>query len=199
MFTGIVEGTVVVTKLEKNLGLLKVKPSSSSASFEFSLGDSVSINGCCLSITEFNSQWTFFVSRETFAKTNLQYLGEGDVVNFEQALRVGDRLGGHWVTGHVDATATVHSLDSSSEDWLYRFALKQELGKYLVDKGSICINGVSLTVNALEDKGELTFFDCTVVPVTQDFTNFSQLQPTDIVNIEVDILAKHLERLNKFC
>lgn len=198
MFTGIVEGTATITKIDQDSGQLVLKPASKEP-IEFALGDSISINGCCLSITSLDEQWSFFVSRETFDKTVFATLKKDDVVNFERAMKVGDRLGGHWVTGHIDGTASIHSIDTSSSDWLVRLAVDKSFGKYLVDKGSICVNGVSLTVNTVEDVGEQTLFSCTIIPVTQEFTNFSKLQHTDIVNIEVDILAKHLERLSKFC
>src|SRR4051812_19557725 len=161
---------------------------------ELSLGESVAVNGCCLTVTEFDSDngtAAFDLLSETLRVTSLGALREGSLVNLERALRIGDRLSGHFVQGHVDATATILALESAGQDHRFTVALPAEWARLVVHKGSVCIDGMSLTVAEL-GADRMTFW---ITPHTFAVTNLRALKAGDLVNLEFDMLAKHLERL----
>jgi riboflavin synthase len=131
------------------------------------------------------------VSRETMAKTTLGSLGKGSTVNLEPSLRAGDALGGHWVSGHVDAMGKLRGLVQDARSWRLEFELPSPLMRFVAPKGSICVNGVSLTVNNVEGRR----FDVNIIPHTIKVTTLGELKIGDDVNIEIDVIARYLERL----
>lgn len=155
------------------------------------MGDSVSINGCCLTVVAISEkQLTFQAGTETLAKTNLGGFEIGSEVNLERALRAGDRLGGHYVSGHIDGTGRVAARNDDGEWAEFRFAVPKELTSQMASKGSIAVDGVSLTlVDVLENE-----FSVALIPHTLQVTTLGRLQVGDTVNIETDILAKYVQQ-----
>ncbi|MDF1754278.1 MAG: riboflavin synthase [Verrucomicrobiales bacterium] len=192
MFTGIVEECGEVTALHpvENGAQLKVK---STFSGEVALGESVAVNGACLTVTavEDDGSMVFDLLHETLRLTNLGDLKAGDIANLERALRVGDRLSGHFVQGHVDECAELIALEKSGQDHRLQISLPAEFKHLVVYKGSICVNGISLTIAELEDDS----FTLWIIPHTFDVTNLKALKPGSRINLEFDLLAKHLSRL----
>lgn len=194
MFTGLVHSKGV---------LVKRVSSGDSASLVFRydakfpipyLGDSISINGVCLTVSNLNSLENLFevdVMGITLNLTNLDSLAEGSIVNLEPAMSATDRFGGHIVQGHIDGKTQLKSV-TPHDNWLtYRFALPESLSQYFVVKGSICVNGVSLT---LSDVGT-DWFEVSLIPTTLEITNLGMLQVGDWVNLEVDLIAKYVESI----
>jgi riboflavin synthase len=156
------------------------------------IGDSISINGTDLTVVEMGSDYfTSDASLETLGLTTLGELQPGRRVNLERALGVGERLGGHMVQGHIDGTGTLTSVEPEGNAWRMRFSFPAKLGRYIAMKGSICIDGISLTVAGLGDD----WFEVAIIPHTWRETTLSELNPGDAVNLEVDVLAKYVERL----
>jgi riboflavin synthase len=195
MFTGLVEGLGVVRRSEvsgSGRRLLIAPPAELLAGGSPQLGDSIAVNGCCLTIVDLAAgEWSFDVGEESLNRTNLGQLAPDDVVNLERALAVGARLGGHFVQGHVDGRGQVLTIRQDGEWITMWFALPPELARYLVAKGSIAIDGVSLTVvEALADR-----FSVMLIPHTLSATTLGRRKIGDTVNLEVDLLAKYVERL----
>jgi riboflavin synthase len=190
MFTGLVETLGAITSLtHTGSGIrLSLKPLSD---YEVQIGDSISINGVCLTVTKHNGDISFDVSPETMKSTNLGELQVGDKVNLERALRLSDRLGGHIVTGHVDNTGRIISRKPVGEYTFYTFESPPEILKYVVKKGSIAIDGISLTVNDLDSRS----FSVAIIPHTLTATNLGGKNVGDKVNLEVDIIGKYVEKL----
>ena len=156
------------------------------------LGDSICVQGACLTVTRIQDTVFFAdVSRETLAKTTLGRLRAGSNVNLEPSLRAGDALGGHMVSGHVDALGVLRKLEQDARSWRMEFELPANLMRFVAAKGSICINGVSLTVNKVEGLR----FDVNIIPHTHEVTTLGELRVGDEVNIEIDVVARYLERL----
>ena len=194
MFTGIVETTGTVQSIAFREGGARFVLNVGSMAKELALGESVAVNGCCLTVTEFDGgagTAAFDLLSETLRVTSLGQLKEGGVVNLERALRVGDRLSGHFVQGHVDATAQILALDSAGADHRFVVSLPPEWTRLVVHKGSVCLDGMSLTVAELGDD-RMTFW---ITPHTFAVTNLRALKAGDFVNVEFDMLAKHIERL----
>ena len=156
------------------------------------LGDSVAIDGACLTVTKVvDDNMYFFVSTESIAKTIIRNYKVGDAVNTELPMQPNGNLGGHYVLGHVDATAKVNKIDITPTAWFITIQVPEQFVKYIVYKGSIAINGVSLTINQVSEQ----LIDLCIIPTTLDKTNINQLSVDSIVNIEFDILAKYTEQL----
>lgn len=192
MFTGIVEdlGAVKGIKRKSKEVVFTFKVGNINLN-EVGLGDSIAVNGTCLTVTAL-SKHTFSVdaSHETLAKTNLGKLKVGKSVNLERALKVGDKLGGHIVNGHVDGVGEVVSKRKQGESVEIKFSVPKELSKYIVEKGSVAIDGVSLTVNIVEGRE----FVVNIIPYTQEATTFGGLRKGGFVNIECDIIGKYVEK-----
>ena len=192
MFTGIVEELGTVAGIEDQGDALRLTIHAQHVLADAGLGDSISVNGCCLTIARRDGDtWTADVMQETLDKTSLRGVQPGDRVNLERAVTPQTRLGGHIVQGHVDAVGTIASR-TPSEHWeVVEVTMPPELSRYLVDKGSITVDGVSLTVvEAGADR-----FTVSLIPETLARTTLGSRKPGDRVNLEVDVLAKHVERL----
>ena len=192
MFTGIVRERGRVVVAEPNSGGLRLRIEAAETAAEAKPGDSIAIAGCCLTATTVeDGNLEFDAVAETISRTNLGRLAAGAEVNLEPALRAGEPLGGHFVQGHVDGLARVRSLEQDGEGARLRLELAPELLRYCVEKGSLTVDGVSLTIAALSDDG----VEIALVPFTLRETTLSALSPGDEVNVEVDVLAKYAERL----
>ncbi len=192
MFTGIVEELGTVAGVEDQGDALRLTIHAEHVLADVRLGDSISVNGCCLTVAERDGDtWTADVMQETLDKTSLAGVQPGDRVNLERAVTPTTRLGGHIVQGHVDAVGVVRRR-TPSEHWeVVEVEMPSDLGRYLVDKGSVTVDGVSLTViEAAEDA-----FTVSLIPETLARTTLGSRQPGDRVNLEVDVLAKHVEKL----
>ena len=190
MFTGLIETIGAVRVLEQRGEGARLQLGTSLAT-ELSLGESLAVNGCCLTVTVLKEQWVSFdLLGETLVRTNLGALNEGSRVNLERALRADGRFGGHFVQGHMDTTAEVISAGRKGEDLQLRIDLPEAGARYLVEKGSIAVNGVSLTVASLE----VDSFTLWIIPHTLRETNLGDLKQGDRVNLEYDMLAKYAER-----
>jgi riboflavin synthase len=155
-------------------------------------GDSISVNGVCLTALELTpDSFAADVSKETLFRSTLGNLKAGSPVNLERAVTPATRLGGHIVQGHVDARGKFLASESHGDSWTFRFAYPKEIARYLVLKGSVAVEGISLTIADLTDE----YFDIAVIPKTLEVTNFSQLKPGDEVNLEADVIAKYVERI----
>ena len=193
MFTGIIAAVGQLKSLESRGGdiRLHIDPAKLDLT-DVKLGDSIAINGVCLTVVEMASRsLQFDVSQETLQRTSLGQLKKGSEANLEKALAVGDRLGGHMVSGHVDGLGEVISKTASARSWQYKIKVPTELERYIAEKGSITIDGVSLTVNGVFDGG----FDINIIPHTLEETIIKHYQTGTRVNLEVDLIARYLERL----
>jgi len=192
MFTGIVRERGRVVGAERNGGGLRLRIEAAQTAGQAAPGDSVAVAGCCLTVAATaDGALEFDAVPETLARTTLGGLGAGAEVNLEPALRAGEPLGGHFVQGHVDGRGRVAALEADGEGARLRVELAPELLRYCVEKGSVALDGVSLTIAALTaDAVEIA-----LVPFTLEHTTLAALRPGDEVNVEVDLLAKYAERL----
>lgn len=191
MFTGLVESLgIVISLVEK--GEQARLSISIPFSKELTLGDSVAVNGCCLTVAENSgADIAFDVLAQTLRVTSLGKLAVGSVVNLERALRVGDRLGGHFVQGHVDGTGTILSLEENGQDHVVEISLPVDIHRLCVGKGSIAIDGISLTIADLKSESAVFW----ITPHTFSHTNLRDAKQGDTVNLEADMLAKHVAAL----
>ena len=196
MFTGLVESLGKVSSIEMATDSAVITFDSVTFADQLQIGDSVSVNGTCLTVTKLgNLTFSVDVMTQTLKLTSLQNLEKGDVVNLERAALVSSRLGGHIVQGHIDGTGSIAKL-APGEKWLQMdIQFPSELMRYVVPQGSICLDGVSLTVGSVAD--DLNQITVWLIPETLAKTNLSAKKPGDLVNIEVDVLAKYVERLAK--
>ena len=191
MFTGLVESLGKVVSLE-NLGEQARLRLSIPFAAELALGDSVAVNGCCLTVAEIAGAMVHFdVLAQTLRVTSLGKLSVGSLVNLERALRVGDRLGGHFVQGHVDAVGEIVSLEENGQDHVVEVSLPAEIHRLCVAKGSIAIDGISLTIADLKDASTVFW----ITPHTFSHTNLREAEAGNTVNLEADMLAKHVAHL----
>jgi riboflavin synthase len=201
MFTGIIEELGAVTALETLPdGSARLTVQAPIAVSDARHGDSIAVSGVCLTVVEQGPDWfTADVMGQTLAVSALGGVRVGDRVNLERAARVGDRLGGHIVQGHVDGVATLVSRNDLEHWRVLRFALEPSLAPLVVDKGSITVAGVSLTVSAVSEPGaEVSWFEVSLIPETLTATTLGGLEPGAIVNVETDVLARHVRRLAAF-
>ena len=190
MFTGIVEETGAVRRVDEEAGGRRLRITTSFEGLRD--GQSVSVSGACLTVEDAGDGWfDVFLAAETVDRTYLGDVAEGDAVNLERALRADGRFDGHLVQGHVDATAEVTAVEEVGDDWLFEFSLPDSVGQYVVEKGSVAVDGVSLTVATRDTDG----FAVAVIPTTYDLTTLSEKDAGDPVHLEVDVVAKYVERL----
>jgi len=192
MFTGIVEGSGKVVRLTMKGADAVLEIEAGIDLSEVSLGDSIAVNGACLTVTSKTSQtFTADVSAESLSKTTLKHLQAGHRVNLEKSLRIGGFLGGHFVLGHVDGTGRILSKTQKSGSMIFAIEVNDTLSRYIVEKGSVAIDGISLTVNKLE-KGR---FYVNIIPHTAEHTTLVAKKEAEWVNIETDVLGKYVEKL----
>lgn len=195
MFTGIIEGTATVSSIQQyDSNATKLKMDMINYSSNMNIGQSVSLNGACLSITNIikNRYHEFELTKETISRTTFANIKTGDKINVERSLKIGDRLDGHFVLGHVDCVSKVLKLQKMQSETKIWFDITQQLRKYIVSKGSIAIDGVSLTI--VDDL--VNEFSVCIIPQTLLNTNFNTKTIGDEVNVEIDILAKHIHKNN---
>jgi len=191
MFSGIIEETGELTAIHKEQSNLHLTVKTAFTS-ELKIDQSIAHNGVCLTVVGMqNDTYTVTAIAETLLKTNLGELHVGDIVNLERCLRVGDRLDGHIVQGHVDQTGICSSVTETNGSWTFTFEYDASKNNVTVEKGSVCVNGVSLTVVNSKDHS----FSVCIIPYTYEHTNFKTIQQGSIVNIEFDILGKYISRL----
>jgi riboflavin synthase len=189
MFTGIVQACARVSLLETNATGARLALEAPPG-WEVQTGESIAVNGCCLTALP-GGRALFDLSRETLAKTSLGGLHPGAAVNLERALRAGDALGGHFMAGHVDGLARLLSVESQGEGALWRLRMPRDLQRMVATKGSVALDGVSLTPCDVDGDE----FSVALIPHTLNATNFGQKKPGDSLNLEVDLLARYLQRL----
>lgn len=191
MFTGIV-GSAIIEQIIPNPSGWELKINARSIAAKVNLGDSVAIDGACLSVTDIEGDiLSFFVSLESIDKTIIQHYQTKTKINIELPMQPNGYLGGHYVLGHVDSTAVVKEIIEGEKAWFIHIEVPEQFVKYVVYKGSIAINGVSLTINQVREN----IIELCIIPVTLEKTNLALLEKNNLVNIEFDILAKYTEQL----
>jgi len=195
MFTGIILAIGKITQIEQKAGDVRLSIDTGKLSLaDANLGDSIAVNGICLTAVELSAHgFVADVSNETLSRTNLKNASSGTPVNLELALTPQTRLGGHIVSGHVDGLATLVERKADGRSFRFKFKAPDELAKYIAEKGSICINGISLTINSVDG----ALFSVNVVPHTLKETTLGEIKVGDKINLEVDLLARYMERLMK--
>lgn len=197
MFTGIITDIGTISGVEER-GDLHVTVSTGYDTSGIAIGASVANSGVCLTVVSKGvSSLTFDVSAETRRRTAANMWSQGARLNLERALKVGDELGGHIVTGHVDAVGTIAGIDAEGDSKRFTFQMPASVAPYVAPKGSICLNGVSLTVNEVSDDDLGHWFTVNIIPHTAEWTTFGTAQAGDEVNIEIDVLARYLFRMNQ--
>ena len=193
MFTGIIESLGKITSIKADRGNIDFTIESD-ISRELKIDQSVSHNGVCLTVTEkSDNTHTVTAVKETLDRSSLKKFSVDDLINLERAMKLGERLDGHLVQGHVDGVAKCIGMSVNDGSWIYKFEFDVKNEILLIEKGSICINGVSLTVFDIVENT----FKVTIIPYTYDNTSFKELKEGDIVNIEFDMIGKYLARFNK--
>ncbi len=193
MFTGIIESVGEIKSIvqnQKNIDMEILSPISG----ELRVDESISHNGVCLTVTEFNSKsHKVTLVDETLKKSNFSNVKVGSLLNLERSMKANGRLDGHIVQGHVDDTAKCTNIVDQSNSWLYTFKISKDFSNYIIEKGSICVNGVSLTCYNINDDE----FTVAIIPHTYEFTNFNLINIGELVNIEFDILGKYINKILK--
>ena len=195
MFTGLIEEKATVVSTVKAVDGSQLTIRAKFVMEDIAVGNSISVNGVCLTVVEYTSEsFTCNVVAETLRKTTIGLLEDGNAVNLERAVRMSDRLGGHLVQGHVDATGVVTVIAKQNTEWEMWISFPQELRKWLIPVGSVCVNGISLTVADLADSA----FKVAVIPHTLAVTTLSELHVGNLVNLEFDVLAKYVENITTY-
>lgn len=195
MFTGIIEEIGKIQSVTKGEISAKISINAKKVLEDVKLGDSISTNGVCLTVTNFTrSNFTVDVMAETMRRTNLSILSQGAEVNLERALKVGDRLGGHIVSGHIDGTGRITEFKKEDNAIWVTIRTDSSILKYIIPKGSIAIDGISLTVAYVDEE----VFKVSVIPHTKDFTTLLHKNIGDMVNLECDLVGKYIEKLINF-
>jgi riboflavin synthase len=190
MFSGIVTNIGTVSKLVRNKKNCLIEIFSNLKFKNKDIGSSISCSGVCLTIEKVKKNYIrFYVSTETIKKTIFKKIKIGDSINIEKSLKFGDRISGHFVQGHVDTTSKISKIKYSGKSWVISFKIGSKYKKYIIEKGSITVNGVSLTIAKISKDG----FQISVIPHTLKLTNLTQLRINDIVNIEFDVLGKYIK------
>ncbi|NCD24127.1 MAG: riboflavin synthase [Deltaproteobacteria bacterium] len=192
MFTGIIQGIGRVAGMDRRGGETRFTIRPDFPLRDYQTGESIAVNGVCLTVETFGQGWfTAYASAETLSVTNLGALGPSSPANLERALAMGDRLGGHIVSGHVDCLATVASIQPAGESRIYRLVFDPAFGRQVIPKGSVALDGISLTVN---DCGP-DYLEVNVIPATQQETTISGWSPGQRVNMETDVIGKYVQRM----
>jgi len=194
MFNGIIKHTGKISKIYKNNNNCIIEILSKIKFSKNEIGSSISCSGACLTLEKYKGNLSkFYISKETLNRTNFKSSNKGDLINLEKSLKYDDRISGHFVQGHVDTTGTIKKIDFVGKSWFVSFKLPKKYKKYLIQKGSITINGVSLTISKILKDG----FQIVVIPQTLKLTNLMYLKEKDVVNIEFDVLGKYIKKFLK--
>ena len=194
MFSGIIKNKGIVSKIDKKNKNCLLEVASSMTFKKNDIGSSISCSGACLTLESFSGKISkFFVSNETLNRTIFKKIQKGRVLNLEKSLKYGTRNSGHFVQGHVDTTSKISSITKVGNSWLINFILKKSFMEFIVEKGSISINGVSLTISSINLNG----FSIVIVPHTLKLTNLIFLKKNDLVNIEFDVVGKYIKNFLK--
>ena len=192
MFNGIIKNTGRTVKINKNKNECFIYINSDIKFTNKEVGSSISCSGTCLTLINFKKKLSkFYISKETLNRTNFKYIRKNTIINLEKSLKYGDRISGHFVQGHVDTTSKILNISSVGRSWYIDFNLSKKYRKFVIEKGSIAINGVSLTIAKKLKK----MFRVIVIPQTLKYTNLIKLTKGDIVNIEFDVLSKYKKNL----
>ena len=194
MFTGIIKHTGKINKIYRNNNNCTVEILSKMKFLRSEIGSSISCSGTCLTLEKYKRNLSrYYISRETLNRTNFKFLNKGDLINMEKSLKYGKRISGHFVQGHVDTTANIKKINKIGKSWLINFQLDKKYMRFIVTKGSITINGVSLTIARLLNNG----FQIAIIPKTLKLTNLISLKERDVVNVEFDVLGKYIKSFIK--
>jgi len=194
MFNGIIYNTGLISKITKNKNSSEITLKSNLLFKTTEVGNSLSCNGTCLTITRIKGKFvSFYLSKETLVKTIFKYAKIGNVINIEKSLIYGNKISGHYIQGHVDTTGKVSIIKIVDKTWIITFDIPKTFKKYLIEKGSISINGVSLTISKIMKNK----FEINIIPHTLKLTNIINLKKNDFINIELDIFSKYLINLKK--
>jgi len=194
MFNGIIKNTGIINRLYKKNNNCFLYILSKIKFTKKEIGSSISCSGACLTLEKYNRNLSkFYISKETLSKTIFKTSKKGDIINLEKPLKYGERISGHFVQGHVDTTAVVNKINLVGKSWQINFKLSKKFKKYLVQKGSIAINGISLTIAKILIDG----LQIAIIPQTLKLTNLIHLKEKDVVNIEFDILGKYIKNFLK--
>ena len=194
MFNGIVKNTGKIVNINKKNKDCFIKILSKIKFSNDEIGSSISCSGACLTLAKIEKKFNkFYLSYETIKRTNFMTAKKGDIINLEKSLRYRDRVSGHFVQGHVDTTCEIKKIDIVGKTWLISFKLRKIYKRYIVQKGSICINGISLTISNILKDG----FQIAAIPQTLKLTNLIHLKKKDIVNVEFDVLGKYINNYLK--
>ncbi|WP_109302178.1 riboflavin synthase [Aquimarina sp. AU474] len=193
MFTGIIEELGTITSLKKDQENIDITVSTNFTS-ELKIDQSVSHNGVCLTVVSIHEdRYTVTAIKETLDKTNLNSLKEGDIVNLERGMQLGDRLDGHIVQGHVDQVAVCKAVSEANGSWYFTFEYDPGLSNITIEKGSVTVNGVSLTVV----NSKINEFSVAIIPFTYEHTNFNTFKVGTVVNLEFDVIGKYVKRITE--
>ena len=194
MFNGIIKNTGIINQIHKKNNNCVIEIYSKIKFSKSEIGSSISCSGTCLTLEKYKDNLSrFYISKETLNKTNFKYSKKGDIVNLEKPLKFGDSISGHFVQGHVDTTCTINKVNYIGKSWFIDFKLAKNYSKYVIQKGSISINGVSLTISKILRDG----FQIVVIPHTLKLTNLIRLKKKDVVNVEFDVLSKYIKNFIK--
>ena len=194
MFNGIIKHTGKIRNIYKKDNNCVIEILSKIKFSKAEIGSSISCSGACLTLEKYKGNLCkFYISKETLSRTNFKSSNKGDFINLEKSLKYGDRISGHFVQGHVDVTSTIKKINFIGKSWFIYFKLAKKYKRYLVQKGSITINGVSLTISNISKDG----FQIAVIPQTLKLTNLIYLKEKDMVNVEFDVLGKYIKGLLK--
>ena len=194
MFSGIIKNTGKISKIHKKDNNCYIQISTKMKFAKSEIGSSISCSGVCLTIEKYYKKLVrFYVSKETLNKTIFKSSKKGDIINLEKSLKFGSRISGHFVQGHVDTTCSINKIYFIGKSWLINLKSLQKHKKYLVPKGSIAINGISLTITKILKYG----FQISIIPQTLKLTNLIHLNAKDLVNVEFDILGKYIKSIAK--
>ena len=194
MFSGIIKHMGKINKIHKTKNNCILEILSKLKFSKSEIGSSISCSGTCLTLEKYKDKVSkFYISSETLKRTNFKSLKKGDFVNLEKSLKYGDRISGHFVQGHVDSTCQIKKINFVGKSWFIDFKLAKKYKKFLIQKGSITINGVSLTISKILKNG----FQTVVIPKTLKSTNLVNLNEKDVVNVEFDVLGKYIKNFIK--
>ena len=195
MFNGIIKNTGVINNIIKKNNNCFLELSSKLRFNKNEIGSSISCSGACLTLEKYRKNLSqFYISKETLSKTIFQSSKKGDIINLEKSLKYGERISGHFVQGHVDTTSLITKINKIGKSWVINFYLPKKYKNFIVQKGSVAINGVSLTIARILDSG----FQISIIPKTLKLTNLVNLREKDLVNVEFDLVGKYIKSFKKY-